>query len=171
MHLLFADWHRIVEIEPTAETLTTRWQVITTTVDDGLTAEQAVGLVALAHGDNRQGFLDHLARAFKEVEPTFPMVGNARLMAVLAGATIVHALEKGGKTAALLAYAIVASQACGSVPVVDEVASTARAFIAREGIRAREPKSKPEPLRKHSGLSKGVAEVAAQVRQFMSDLD
>lgn len=158
MHILFADWHRLVEIDPTTEVVTARWAAIESLVSTNLTVQDAVRLVALAHADDRAGFGTEFATRFKDAEPTFPMIGNERLLAVLAGATLIQALTRRDAIADVLAYAVASTEPLAAQPTVRDVLSESSKYLAAEGVRLREPGERPAPPPAFSGQFKAVKE-------------
>jgi hypothetical protein len=148
MHSLFADWHRLVEIEPRAEDLESRWGVIDA-MPPNLSAEQIVSVVAVAHGSvpTQEGFLESFAQSFKEADSTFPMVGNEALLSVLAAASAINLFARKDVKSDLSAYCVVANQAVGRSAAVAELGAEANAYLVAEGTRQREVQNSPAPIK------------------------
>ena len=94
MHKDFADWYRLVDLQPKGETIEKRWQAIEQFCES-VNAAQALELIRLFYGRSAKdhGFLGTFRSPFKTVDGTFPMRDNAAELQVLAGATTVQILE------------------------------------------------------------------------------
>jgi hypothetical protein len=148
VHPHFADWHRLVEIDPRVEDLESRWGVIESVVT-ALTADDAISMVAVAHGAApfSSAWPREFAQAFKDVDATFPMIDNAALISMLAAAAAIHAMSKADHVADLVAYAVTASAAVGREPAVDDLLAEASRYLTDEGIGQREPDAAPQALK------------------------
>lgn len=169
MHLLFADWHRLVDIEPTSESLSSRWSTIEALIERGLDGDSCLGLIRLAC-ELESVYSGVFARAFKETESTFPMVSNSRLLAVLAGSSILAALEKKDEAADLLAYGVLCADAAGHQLMVAEVLGETRQYIATESVGVRSSRAKPVmPAPMASKAPKELPEVSSGVDERFAD--
>lgn len=111
MNKHFADWYRLVKIEPSADMLRDRWQAIEA-VTKGVKPDQVLDLVRLAAGLNvrNDSFAETFMDQVQQVDPTFKREDNNAEMAVLSATALAHIIEsKKGVVTDLAALATVAA--------------------------------------------------------------
>jgi hypothetical protein len=113
MHKHFADWYREAALEIDADNLSKRWQGIEDFIKPQKGAiDRATVLLQFFYGmsvDNEM--LDRYREEFQKSDSLFPMRGNDFELRVLAGASIVHAIESKSQR---IADAIALATVCGS---------------------------------------------------------
>jgi GTPase-associated system-like protein len=155
VHSHFADWHRLVEFEPRAEELESRWGVI-----DALSTRSSKGdvvsMVAVACGEAPASveWTQTFAQGFKDADLTFPMVDNSALLSVLAAAAAIHVLDKSDNRSDLAAYAITASVAVGRTSPVSDLVVSANSYLATQSVARREPAAVANPAKLINQFSK-----------------
>ncbi len=137
MHKLFGEWYRAAKIEPKSEWLPKRWEAIEKfkLPKDGILWElELVRLFNLQPAKDDK-FTDTFQSAFQESDPTFPMRNNKVELSVLAGAKIIHCLEKyPSRFANIIALATLCNNCQGlapQVPVPDILASATKYLIKK----------------------------------------
>ena len=141
MHRYFSEWHRAVGGGLADVDLDARWSVVESIAGE-LDAEEAANLVRLAlQLPVATGFVESLSERFQQAEPTFPMRGNARLLAVLSGAGVIQALGRDDGVATFAAYAVAAGGRLDCEPLVEDLASDCAEYLVRqaEHVRSRPP--------------------------------
>lgn len=147
MHPMFADWYRLADLKPEAETLEKRWQAITAVQESASVAEW-LDLVRLFVGRPQREvtYSAPFAQRFKDHDPVFPLLNNDLELQVLAGAALMQLLEDPSDAADAVALALVSVDCRGRGvhgPISSAVA-TARSYLADEAIRMREDEA-PQP--------------------------
>jgi hypothetical protein len=114
----FADWYRVVAIEPRPELLEKRRRAMEDVVP-GLDLAGVLELVRLLYDAPARDpqFIERYREAFRAIDATFPMRDNEAELGILAAATIVSVLEhRGGAVADLAAQATVCADCQGHRP-------------------------------------------------------
>lgn len=127
----FAGWHRSAGIEPDGEKLP-KWSKAIEDFTAG--RKEIISLTCLFYGVGTpdEGVLKNFRTAFQELDPGFPMHGNDRHLAVLAGAELVDIIERGSREAAdLAALSLVctAAQNLRKGPPVPEIPELAAGYL------------------------------------------
>ena len=169
MHKDFADWYRLVDLEPKGETIEKRWQAIEQFCES-VNAARALELIRLLYGRSAKddSFLDTFRRPFKAVDVAFPMRGNAAELQVLAGATIVQLLE--GERYEL-ADAVALGNVCAdyrgrhSNTPIPEIVNRARQYLVSQSESLRAPKEAPSFTRPSLQLQKLFEQLAEACNQ------
>lgn len=147
MHKDFADWYRLVDLQPQGETIEKRWQAIEQFCES-VNAAQALELIRLFYERSAQDadFLEIFRSPFKSADVTFQMRDNTAELQVLAGATIVQLLEGDRyELADVVALGIVCTDYRGrrrniSIP---EIVNRARQYLVSQSESLRAPKEVP----------------------------
>ncbi len=125
MHQDFADWYRVVSIEPREEDLRKRWKTIESLGETTAPAD-LFELVRLFYNLPFRGeqFLTKFRDAFKANDDVFPMRGNDAELQVLAGASLAHhfSYEEPWGSASALAVLSAGCQGLRDAPVPSIVA-------------------------------------------------
>ena len=156
MHKDFADWYRLVDLEPKGETIEKRWQAIEQFCES-VNSAQALELIRLFYRrpTKDHSFPETFRSSFQEADVTFPMRDNAPELRVLAGATLVQLLEEDSdELADTVALGIVCTDYHGRRRddiTIPEIVHCARQYLVRRSTSLRTPKETPrftEPLQK-----------------------
>jgi hypothetical protein len=131
MHEDFAGWHRSAGIEPDSEKLPKWWKAIE---DFAAGREEIVSLTCLFYdvGKPGEGVLKEFRAALQNADPGFPMHGNDRHLAVLAGAELVDIIERGTRNHAdlsALSLVCTAAQNLRKSPPVPEIPELAAGYL------------------------------------------
>lgn len=146
MHESFVDWFRLVDPDPTGETLKSRWQGIEDFArkQKGATWLDTVR-VFTGVPPNNAGFVTDFVAVFKEIDPTFTATDNDLLLQVLAGATLMKVLDGRSARADLIAAALlcVHCRGAGRKGAFPAPIEAARSYIAERGRTVRTATSQP----------------------------
>lgn len=170
MHRNFADWYRLVEIEPTDQLLKRRWPAVEKFAK-AATAPQILDLVRLLYGrppkkeDLDQEFRD----AFRVFDSAFPSQDNDAEIRVLAGACLVAILEGRRASVPLLAALAIV---CGEWLASDETKAglldfpdRARRLLTTQALEVRKTDDPPEIATLGEELAKQAEAVNSALRQ------
>lgn len=133
MHIDFADWYRITEVEPNGSILEARWEgVVKAGASNGI--EEIFDFVRLFYGRplRENSSLPAFQAKFKEADSTFRMKDNNLELQVLAGATLVYMLENGpSKFRDVVALATVAAfcQGLRNQVIIPDVVNQAKNYL------------------------------------------
>ena len=107
MHPSFADWYRLVEIEPRAERLDARWEAVESTSKD-INVTQGLELVRVALGKRARDpqLVGFLREEIRKSDPTFPASGGELEIAVFAGSVWANVLVPGNVVSDVAALAM-----------------------------------------------------------------
>jgi hypothetical protein len=141
MHNNFADWYRLLSIDPQEIPLNLRWQGVEA-FSQQVDGSKALDLVRLifSKAPKSSDFNSAFRAAFKDVDDSFAMRANELEMEVLAGATIANLLESDDtKVADIVALAVVCSDLQGLrvKPTLDEMIELAYKHLHRRSDELR----------------------------------
>ena len=142
MHRLFADWYRLVDLDPAPETLERRWRCVTAVADD-LDAESALALVQILFQRTESpphSKLQQFVNIIKGTDNSFPVAENRELLRVMLCATASLAISDGSvETADVVALAIRTARFQGLVPFgePESVSLEASKYLQSEGLSRR----------------------------------
>ena len=168
MHRLFAEWYRVVGVEPRGEDLPKRWTGVETVVK-GLDIARSLDVARSFLGMSLDSEAkDQFATVFQKTDPAFPMRDNDLELQILAGAVIAQYVET-QRTAAgnALALAVISGACPGLRPAVllPEIVTIAENYLFQESLKVRSrmpfPGIKPPGLKSDQLLS-DVTTPAAQ---------
>lgn len=148
MHDNFADWYRIISIDPQQINLDARWRSIET-YSRKLTKYTALDVVRRMFGEEPKAtdFDQKFRNAFKKTDTAFPMRDNALEMSVLAAATAANLLDADDKNlsdAAALAIVCADFQGLrGKIPLY-EIVELAQTYLNRRSNDIRSQWSRRE---------------------------
>ncbi len=174
MHADFADWHRVVSIEPQADELQKRWEAI----EAFSKASKPIDLpeltrlfYGLAHRDD--GFLGRFRSAFKAKDETFRMKDNDAELRVLAGACLVdHFKYENNGWGAAAALALTSASCLGfrSAPVVEIVQLAEKTLsVQSAALRSNKFPGTPPQLDLSQDLQELKTAIAANTVPGLSD--
>jgi len=147
VHKDFADWYRVVSVEPQPEVLQRRWQGVEAFTKESR-ASDIPDLARVFYGlKPRSGdFLDRFRKAFKTVDESFPMRSNDAELRILAGSSLLHSLRypDGRNYAATLAVVVGECRGHRKPPVRD-IASLARDYLTKASAALRGHGKLPAP--------------------------
>ncbi len=141
MHKYFAEWYRVVELEPKSELLENRWKAIEK-IGKSINLITALDLVRVfrAKPTSKSGFSDEYRSAFQKTDSTFSMRGNELEMQVLAGANLAWCLDNcKHRLADAVAFALLCVDCkglCSATPV-PEIVQLAEAQLYRRSSELR----------------------------------
>jgi hypothetical protein len=127
-HRYFGDWYRSAGVPPENIPLEKRWAAIETfTVDASEVASLTQVFYGLALSDT--SFPERFRTEFNKADANFAMSGNDRELLVLAGAALVHVMERGVREIADLSGLCLVSAAfqnvrTAGVPQIPELGAT-----------------------------------------------
>lgn len=160
MNELFADWHRLVGVDPKPDELTSRWKPVERTAR-ALGRDQAINLLDLAA--LRPGAADmteDFVKPFKTADPTFPIRENAVLLQVLASAVLIERLATCDGVASLIAYGLAAAGHVGWTFGIDDLERQGSTFLAVEAnARLGASTHAPLPDAVSKSISKRIGEL------------
>ncbi len=170
MHKHFADWYREADLEIDADNLDKRWRGIEDLVKPQKgTIDRAATLLQFFFGMSLdKDILDNYREAFQKNDALFPMRGNNFELRVLAGASIVHALEtKPEPTADAIALAAV----CGGyqglrkrLPIKDVLTISAD-YLRSRSAKLREGSRLPELAQPQESADPNWDNITSQLQQ------
>ena len=155
MHRDFADWYRVIAIEPDEARLENRWSGIERVLEVCGDAD-IIELVRLYYGRSLrdQSFLDRFRSAFKDADSTFAMRSNDLELKVLAASTVMTFLDDEGPQVDLVALCVKCGdyQDQGKPEVLPELIARAKDYLRTRSLSVRDTGGVP-PLRKVKKLS------------------
>lgn len=139
MHTHFADWYRLISIEPKPEELQKRWQGVEV-FSEAVSAEQLPDLARLFYKlpIRSDVFIEAFRAAFKKADESFPMRDNDAELQVLAGSVLVDLLRYASDWGIASALAVVsASFREVRRPAIAEIVGMARHHLATSSAELR----------------------------------
>jgi GTPase-associated system helical domain len=133
MHTDFAEWHKSAGMKPDAEALPKHWTAIEAYDPQ---VEDIVSLTRLFYrlGKPDETFLASFRASFQTADTLFPMRDNDQQLAVLAGAELVHVIDKRSQDLAdmaALSLVCAAAQNLRSGPPVLEIPEIAARYLEK----------------------------------------
>lgn len=151
MHKDFADWYRLIDVEPTDDVLQKRWAGVEAAAND-LNSGRAcdIGRIFFGLPTKDSGALDAYREHFKMADSAFPMRDNAAEIQMLSGATLVASLSHEQTSVGDLAALVLV---CGDfrglrkIERLREVVLLGRGHLLKRsaGLRAPNPIGPPRP--------------------------
>jgi len=140
MHDMFADWYRLVDLKPDAETLTNRWHIINEYRKEAST-EQWLDVIRIFLGADLSAVRTsgQFAQLFKAADPLFSLANDIELR-VLAGAALIHRLSVPAPDADTVALGLASAYFAGRGPqgTFPGAVEQALQYLQDEGLRVRE---------------------------------
>jgi hypothetical protein len=144
VHRDFADWYRVVSLDPRPELLLQRWKAIEAFTNDASVLDILdLTRIFYALKPKQDTLLERLRTGFKATDESFPMRGNDAELQVLAGAALVDFLRHsdGWNWAAALAL-VVAGFGSHRKSIVAAIPSLAANHLTKASAELRSKKLK-----------------------------
>jgi hypothetical protein len=155
----FADWCRIVDPNPRADTLATRWNVIEALSERAYVA-LVLDLVRLYTGARQRDVPSAapFVAEFKKADPTLPIKGNDELVRILAGATLAAVITDRDAVADSTALALVSARFAGhgGTPVNPDLEEDTDRYLI---VRSRQARSPDSQVRKGTPVASRIKKI------------
>lgn len=143
MHRDFADWYRLVDVNPSPETLRFRWKGIEACTRAKATTLSPTDIPRIALGLLPQDaqVVENFRSPFKSADATFRMGGNELELQVLAEGVLLHLMQEKDEEAVPAALGLLTANArgLGPQPPHPELIARARDFVRGWAIDVRTP--------------------------------
>jgi hypothetical protein len=140
MHKYFADWYREADLTISAEVIVKRSVGIESFYKD-MDNEKCANLIKVLFGmvGETDVFVDKFRLPFYEADSTFPMRGNSHELSILAGATILHVIEKSGDYDVTIALGTLTASfmRASNTPPIPDIIREAENFLLEESAKVR----------------------------------
>lgn len=148
MHKNFAEWYRLVALEPEGAKLATRWAGVKAwaTALRG-SDENVLETVRIFQGIPAKAPRDPFLEVFRKQDPAFPQRNNDLELQVLAGASLVECVQTvgsnsdGRRTVVLAGTALGASSLRATEPRLDEIAREVAVGLRAIAVKQRKRRS------------------------------